>query len=179
MRRLHIFQRTKSLIVAAAALISFSIVFESFYLPIKNSHKSQKWLTRTHIRIKFKQIRKHIWNFNNLCSFFYLLVNVCRSVRIVRVHFQVYAIECIARMPNATVSLWNHVRPLFKLCILLPSCRRMNGVWHQAPLHSINDDQMIERPVERTSDSRSTQLESINFRILIQSEFANELWLIN
>lgn len=45
--------------------------------------------------------------------FFYLLLNVCRIARNVRAHVRVPAIECNVRMPNAIVSLWNHMRPFW------------------------------------------------------------------
>lgn len=50
MRGLHIFQKNKNEIPHRRRRAhSFLNIFESFYLPIKNSHESQKWLTRTRV----------------------------------------------------------------------------------------------------------------------------------
>lgn len=113
--------------------ISYTIIsILSFHLDIKNSHTKVAKVaqTRTHTHThpvhqfshphehpkQIQQIRKYKFQTNAFCSisfFFYLRVNVCRIVRIVRVHVQVFAIEHNVRMPNAIISLSNHMRPFY------------------------------------------------------------------
>lgn len=96
-------------------------------------------------------------------------MNVCRIARNVRVHVQVPAIECSVRMPNAIISLWNHMRPfwfyLFKW-MFLPA-RRLK--WH-----------LCNASMDGQSNGQVTRVRQLNWRHQFRYSYSRiEWWLIN